>query len=481
MKLKKNGVDKMASSSIASLSSYEYKIRLQYKGGEKDREVKTQSIRNVVIDYNYSDNVMPIIMVNMRLEKKFVDDIIAHQNDAYFILTISGHDTVSSYSTDLNAINVKCTYFIPEELNKLDKVEYSADSTDEDNGGLSYTQATLGLICVDHINNNKVQCAITTRDITPQQLIKDMTSHINNMVIENLAYNDTYKSIIIPPNMSDSVNKTLQYLNNQKVFYNTPYRFFQDFNVSYLISSSGNAIRSPVSDMSGNTNGNILIKITEVDDLTTSLSGIISQTINTLLNSFGLGSLGSSLVSAVSSIGSLMDSISNFSLNGSSSAGGTIRVGVNYGNTVIFDNTISNKSQNKLKAMTESGIAEAEYTNRSQLVKSSYHSQRINNNNVNMISNIAFMNNANKYFIYFSKVDLDCTLFTPLKSITINNTDRYQELNGRYLLFRKKESYERINENFVLNSFIFLQRISEGNGNSYSGSRQSSSGCFFSL
>ena len=54
----------MASSSACSMSCYKYNISLQYRGGDKDRDVKTQSIRNIVIDYNYDDNVMPTIMAN---------------------------------------------------------------------------------------------------------------------------------------------------------------------------------------------------------------------------------------------------------------------------------------------------------------------------------------------------------------------------------------------------------------------------------
>ena len=168
---------------------------------------------------------------------------------------------------------------------------------------------------------------------------------------------------------------------------------------------------------------------------------------------------------------------------GGNFGGQSAQVGVNYANLQVFDNTISNKSQNKIKGMTEEGVNEAELSNRSNLVQSSYRSSRINNNNTNMIANIAFKENASKYYVYFNKTDLDCTLFNPLKSITINNTNKYQELNGKYLLYRKKESYVRDSNDFILTSHIFLQRISDNSGgsDSYSGSSQSSSGSFFSI
>ena len=462
----------MASSSSCSMSCYKYNISLQYRGGTKDRDVKTQSIRNIVIDYNYDECVMPTIMANLRLEKKFVDDLIKNQNNAYFILTISGHDTTATFSSNQTAINVKCTYFIPDELNKLDEVEYS-QADDEDNGGQSYTQATLGLLVVDHINNNKVQSAITVRDITPQDLIKSLTQHMKNMVIEDIAFNDKYTSIIIPPNMSDSVNKALQYLNNQRVFYNTPYRFFQNFNETILISSSGNGIPSPVPDMSGNNNTSIIITVSEIDDMTTVISGIINQTITALLSSIGLESLSGLATSC----------FSGNSLGSGNTGGQSAQVGVNYANLQVFDNTISNKSKNKIKGMTEVGINEAELSNKSELVKSSYRSSRINNNNTNMMANIAFKENASKYYIYFNKTDLDCTLFNPLKSITINNTNKYQELNGKYLLYNKKESYLRDSNDFILTTHVFLQRISDNsNGSdSYSGNSQTGSGSFFQM
>ena len=66
--------------------------------------------------------------------------------------------------------------------------------------------------------------------------------------------------------------------------------------------------------------------------------------------------------------------------------------------------------------------------------------------------------------IYFSKNDLDTDLFSINKRISIHNIDRYQEFNGNYLLYRKREVYIREDQNFKLNTMINMRRIDGNSG-----------------
>ena len=76
-----------------------------------------------------------------------------------------------------------------------------------------------------------------------------------------------------------------------------------------------------------------------------------------------------------------------------------------------------------------------------------------------MMENIEAKNNTENYLVYFSKNDLDTTLFSLNKRISIHNIERYQEFNGNYLLYRKREIYIREDTDFVMNSMINLKRI----------------------
>jgi hypothetical protein len=76
-----------------------------------------------------------------------------------------------------------------------------------------------------------------------------------------------------------------------------------------------------------------------------------------------------------------------------------------------------------------------------------------------MIDNIEAQNNSENFLVYFSKNDLDTNLFSINKRITIHNIDRYQEFNGNYLLYRKREAYLREDSTFLMSSMINLKRI----------------------
>ena len=84
---------------------------------------------------------------------------------------------------------------------------------------------------------------------------------------------------------------------------------------------------------------------------------------------------------------------------------------------------------------------------------------RLDNDNEHMIDNIEADNNTKNFLVYFSKNDLDTDLFSINKRISIHNIDRYQEFNGNYLLYRKREIYLREDQNFKLTTMINMRRI----------------------
>ena len=64
-----------------------------------------------------------------------------------------------------------------------------------------------------------------------------------------------------------------------------------------------------------------------------------------------------------------------------------------------------------------------------------------------MLENIVNDNDASNVFIYLIKDDLDTDVFTINKKYNIYNIDRYKDTDGVYLLFRKREIYNREDEN----------------------------------
>ena len=441
-----------------SSNAYRYNVSMKYMGGTQDGDILAENIRSVIIDHNYDLNCMPVMYSTVNIDRRMLDDMILHQNEAYILLNIRAYNSSASFGSATNCINCKCTYFINDDLSKLDQINYGSQTTQSENMGQAYTPTSIGLICIDHINNNKKNCAMVKNEATMQDILQEIMSGFQNLVMEPLEYNDTFEHIIIPSNVSDTINKTLQYLNNLRVFYKTPYRYYQDFNNTYLVSSSGKGYSgggsSGSTSGSGTSMGNsfggggnsININITDVDDMSSVLSGII----NTLLSSIlGLGGTSS----------------------------GTQQVSVNYSTVEVQDNTLTNKSRNKMRLVQTDTTEDQDLAVKSGLTKEAIKSMRLENDNEHMIENIIAYNNSINYLVSFVKNDLDSSIFTINKEIKINNIQRYHELNGTYLLFRKREIYLRQDDTFILMTSIGLRRIdSEGDE-----SNQSGSGSYFSL
>ena len=269
-------------------------------------------------------------------------------------------------------------------------------------------------MCIDHINNNKLSFNILEKNITIGQAAKQVVSHFNNLIMEPIGDSTIIPQLMLPE--KNSVSKTLKALNNIRVLYDTPYRYYQDFNSTYLLSSSGRAIKK--------SNELFTSVILNIED-------IVSSTAN--------------------EIGVIINKSSQ-----------TYEIPVNYAATQVYDNTIVNKSQTNLVGMTSSGTIKASLKNKASYMTDKDNTIRLNNDNEGMLANIAADKNNNNFLVYIQKADLDTDVLTPNKRITIHHIDRYKEHNGDYLLYRKRECYIREDNTFLLNTMINLKEIYKG-------------------
>ena len=402
----------MAVNDIKTLMSYKYTVSLQYLNIRQNvsTSIQNECVKSVIIDHNYDVNCMPVIYVNLRLDKALVDDMIKYQNQNLMILSISKFDTNTELKLEVECFRKKCIYFLTDDVNKMDPIDYN-EETESTMKGDTFRKITLGLLVLEHVNANKTLCELTTKNATNYDIVKYITSHIPNLIIEPFSYNEEYNQFVLPP--KESVNKALRFLNDQRVFYSTPYRYYQDFNHTYIISSSGREIKRKDEVFSA-----VVVNIRDVDDVGANDTGVITNRSN-----------------------------------------GTYEVYVSYANTQVYDNTLINKSKNKVRGITSSGVSEKTLINNASYSTDKYSLERLNNDNEHMIENLEAKANSENFIVYFSKNDLDSDLFTINKRISIHNIQRYQEFNGNYLLYRKREIYLREDETFVLSSMINLKRL----------------------
>lgn len=391
---------------------YRYKIEMTYLNIKKgvNTEILNESVKSVIIDHNYDKNTMPIIYMTLALDKALIDDMILNNNDNLILLAIYKFDELTDTKQEIEIIRDKFIYFLPNDVNVLNDIEYN-ETTEEQNLGNTYTDITLGLMSIKMINRNKKYLELNVTNNTMFDCVKYCTSHFDNLIIEPFIFNEKHKRIIMPA--QGSVRKSLEFLNSYRVFYYTPFRYYQDFNYTYIISSSGRAI-----ERNDETYSSVLV---EIKDTTESDA-----------NEFG--------------------TIANKSAK-------TYEVFVNYADTVVYDNTILNLSRNQLKGVSSTGNNIKSLKNSISYSDEKIKQIRLNNDNDNMIYNLQSEENNKNVLVFLTKYGLDTDTFTINKRISIHHINRYQQHNGEYLLYRKRECFMREDDTFILHSMLNLRKI----------------------
>ena len=391
---------------------YRYMIEMIYLNNKKNKttNIKTECIKSIVIDHNYENNFMPIIYATMKLDKALVDDMIINVNTNLMIVALYKYNDLTDTKEPIEVFRDKFTYFIPDDVNKNLNLDYN-EATEKEHLGNTYTEVIMGLMSINMINLNKRNIELNVSNNTIFDCVKYCTSNMKNLIIEPFVFDDTYDRIIMPA--QNSINNALKFLNNYRVFYYTPYRYYQDFKYTYIISSSGKAIPKD-----NELYSSILVDFRDIGD---------ANSLET---------------------GTIIDKKSK-----------TYEVPVNYVFSNVFDNSVVNKSINKIKSVSNNGVNIRSLSNTADYSNEKMTTIRMNNDNDNMIYNLEYKNNNDNVFIYFNKNDLDTDLFTINKRITVHNINRYQHYDGDYLLSRKRECYLREDKTFIMVSMINLKRI----------------------
>lgn len=396
------------------VSSWRYKAEMVYLDTNKgiSTKIKNECVKSIIIDHNYEQNCMPVLYVNISLDKALIDDMILNINKNLIMLAIFKYDELLDHVLEIECFREKFTYFLPDDVNKTDSIDYSEQSS-EQNLGDTYKTISLGLLCINHINSNKRHIEINAKDTSMYNLVKYITSGFSNILIEPFDYNNTFKQIIVPP--QDSINKALKFLNNQKVFYKTPYRYYQDFNCAYIISTGGFGVARKDEKISS-----VIFDIKDILNIEANDTGMITDKNR-----------------------------------------GNYRIPVNMADTAVYDNSISNKSKNMVRGITSSGNITKMLSNNSSYSDAKVSNIRLNNDNNHMIENIKAGYDSSNIYVNISKNNLDTSIITMNKRYLINHIDRYMEYNGSYILSRKRELYLREDDTFIMDSILNLRKFEE--------------------
>ena len=386
-------------------NSYKYNIQLTYMKDDIEINLDYKNILTMAIDYNYEKKNMPTLLIRVGIDKSIIDHMISNKNNT-IILSITKFKESNGIHIRKPVIKSEFFYFLDNNMSFTDDIDYGNKENKENKD--IYKIISLGLIQKDIVLNNKTLINTVYKDTHLLDIICDVFKE-KNLVIEPFVNNDDVKCLIVPP--METVSKFLTYLDDRYTFYNTPYRFFYDFNKTYLLSSSGRGV--PVKNEKYNA---IFIY---VDNTITDQSKFDGMKEDSELKAYMIN------VDAAA-----------------------INISVDKATTISYNQIIGVNSEGEYQSVNIN----------SNLDGDRYKVTRINNERFDILDNLKNELESNNIVINIIKGELDSTVFTLNKEYYIKNYNKLADKNGKFLLSAKKEIYIKESEYFNMTTILTLKK-----------------------
>lgn len=396
------------------MDRYKYSIELNYIKQKKNisERIRSEQIKSIIIDRDYLNNNLPVIFMNITLDKRVIDDMIKNYNKNTMVLTIYKYIYVEGkLTTKTKYIHEEMMYFLTDDLNYRQSIDY-ADKENEEKEDM-YKTISIGLMGINSINNNKKSFNTILRNTTMVNAVHYCTSHIK-MIIERFDYNNSHKELIITPQSTTS--SVIKYLNDINVFYKTPYRFFIDFDCGYLLSSSGTGVPKK-----GESINSVLIIVRDPLHQNAMNEGMITN--HTTKN---------------------------------------YQIDVSAADTILAENKTTEKVYTSVSSISELGQTKAKTLNINQSKYSNDKTEiiRTPSSNPNLIENISSATEQTASHISMNKMDVDLSIFTPNKRYLIKNYDGHSDRDGDFILVRKRDLfYFESSDMFAANVMLEFDQI----------------------
>lgn len=391
-------------------NSYKYNIQLTYMMDDIEINLDYKNILTMAIDYNYEKKNMPTLLIRVGIDKSIIDHMISNKNNT-IILSITKFKESNGIHIRKPVIKSEFFYFLDNNMSFTDDIDYGNKENKENKD--IYKIISLGLIQKDIVLNNKTLINTVYKDTHLLDIICDVFKE-KNLVIEPFVNNDDVKCLIVPP--METVSKFLTYLDDRYTFYNTPYRFFYDFNKTYLLSSSGRGV--PVKNEKYNA---IFIY---VDNTITDKSKFDGMKEDSELKAYMIN------VDAAA-----------------------INISVDKATTISYNQIIGVNSEGEYQSVNIN----------SNLDGNRYKVTRLSNERFDVLDNLKNELESNNIVINIIKGELDSTVFTLNKEYYIKNYNKLADKNGKFLLSAKKEIYIKESEYFNMTTILTLKKCPSTN------------------
>jgi len=394
-----------------AIYKYESSFTTMFKGDTDPLVLNSLRIKSVIVDYSYDTKIMPLIYTTLSLTQEMLDKLRANVDTGTVLFTVQKYIENSDMpDLKIDYINAECKYFISSDAGKSQE-----QPIDEDRSNDRGYNITIGFIALDTINRNKTDINGVIRSgsmsATLYYILKGQ-----KLLMEPLKYNTKLSELFIPP--SKSAFTAIEYLNNIATFYDTPYRFFIDFDMTYLMSSSYKGLKKKGEDIQ-------IVKI------------LLKKTYNEA-NMEGMYEDKENKMYVIS---------------------------VSATNASLMKNDSSELTYSKIRAVTSTGVTTNmtlnDANNSTSLIKPNTSSIRVSNNNVNILQNMKIAAANNAVVLGINKNKIDSSIFTINKVYSVVADEVYgTEYSGYYLLSSKREIYVREGQGLAMSVLLAFKKIS---------------------
>lgn len=383
---------------------YRYDIEFTYIYKNKEKIFDITNIKSLMIDYDYDNKNMPVMLIKISIDKNIIDDMIEHCNDKEVILNVYKFDNSSTTKLKEVYISDSFMYFMSKETNDNKVLDYSDFTEDSED---IFKTITIGLVKKELLTNNK---RIINEVFHNTSLVNILVKNMQHMklLIEPLHNNKYIDSIIIPP--TNSITNYIKYIDNIHSLYNTKYRLFYDFDMTYLLSSSGNIVKS------------------NKDHIYTFIINI-NNTVEEISKSQGVRKENDTFIID-------MDAV----------------------DVTTYEEDNTEKSYTTILGVDVNGnVIETPIKN--QNLSDSVRIERYVDGNSKAIDNLKSEINNKSLYVTLIKTELDASTITINKQYVIKNLDKLDYNDGQFILASKKELYIPDNDNYILTSILTLRQI----------------------
>lgn len=402
----------ISTSNPNAIYKYYCNIQTAFDGDDDPLTIANMRFRSIVIDYNFISYNFPLIYTTLSLTYDMVQKLKENQSEGTVVFHLQKYIENSDMpGLKIDVVNEQCVFFMSEDSAKNMEIPMDPDRSDD----YGY-MVTIGLIALSHVNSNKSAVnGVINSGTMSGTLYYVLNAYSMSLLMEPLTYNNSMSSIIIPP--AKSVSKVVKHLNTISAFYSTPYRFFIDFDMAYLLSSSGQGVAKK-----GETINTVKIYVNN-EYTEANMEGMTEDTVN------GMYIVSTSAQYAVLTTDEAGDKMYN-TISGVSTTGSSENLSVS---------TLTNNP-----------------------VTSSSSTIRVPNNNTALLANLQ-SSMLSSDTLTITKNKADGSVFTLNKYYTIDCGDVYgDQYNGPYLLISKTETYMQEGEGLAMGMVLVFKQYIEG-------------------